>query len=497
MLRKVRLRTVALGEPFSIVRDSNTEVYLQYKEEKLMGTKAKPIYKVVHIPPSGVFCSVFVGIDGVKFEEDSPVDYIIGEVTIAPTVRGCYCWRTPEQAIDHATGKAGLMVRHPTAVLEVYPVGCEVITPGYPPREGEVRVQSVYVVREVWRESPELPMAKFEVGDKVVVKAYQGGKNPKGKVFTVTEVKWGQEGFGHDHYHYYYDEHNCAPCDEDWLELAPKWTPTIGSRLQFKACVVRPALFVPVWTLGKVGIYQGLSRNESGNFDVRFTSDDGKSFMYHCRPNELEPAPEPTFKEGDWVKVVNKLGAYAGVSVGMLGLVTEARYQECLKLTVPKRVGATKGNYLVNGKYLELVLDLERPLAEFQVGDRVRVLRGGHYPGTIITLTSVFWVDPSRGIPNADFGGSPRWLYRGSNWNYSADMLQLAPEPVEVWVDVTKECEPKMDAHFLCLYHNGHPILSFGSKAHVESSGKQHDYLVELTDNPVQGYFKILKKELV
>jgi len=71
---------------------------------------------------------------------------------------------------------------------------------------------------ELLKLTPYHPEPKFKVGDRVIMPTgnFMGGRTGEEFIIAHIEKEW-----GHSHYHYYSDEKDFIPADEDWLELAP------------------------------------------------------------------------------------------------------------------------------------------------------------------------------------------------------------------------------------------------------------------------------------
>ncbi len=203
------------------------------EEEKTPMEQVKTIYKAVHIEERGGYSSIYAGHRGVY----PMLPYKIGEVTRDEVRTGVRCWESKEQAIKHADGTLELTITHPTAVLEVYPVGCAPFPDRDISRTGALTAKAIYVVREVWREEALKPMPKFKVGDRVKIVNERGAHSwngvtvgtvgivdnasPQSVELTIPDRPSKNKG------HHY--------VNQDYLELAPEPSPTpkfkVGDRI--------------------------------------------------------------------------------------------------------------------------------------------------------------------------------------------------------------------------------------------------------------------------
>ena len=118
------------------------------KEEQTM----EPIYKAVHLEEDGGYSSIFAGQEFGVNTGYQTLAYRVGELTDAGFPQTVRCWDTQARAVAHAKGDRNVIICVPTAVLEVYPVGGSAQEDDL--GAGSLKVQAVYVVKEVWRQEP-------------------------------------------------------------------------------------------------------------------------------------------------------------------------------------------------------------------------------------------------------------------------------------------------------------------------------------------------------
>ncbi len=232
-----------------------------------------------------------------------------------------------------------------------------------------------------------------------------------------------------------------------------------------------------------------------------------KAIILKEKENSCPGKPEPEFKVGDTVKIVQDwVNRVPSGRTGQIGKLIEVG----LGGTYPYRVQLKDGDPIVHKIELVKAIILKEketnsvPQPKFKVGDRVRVVQ--------------FWEDGRKascdGLEGGYIGKVPDdGVYNGENritlddrdgGVYTAYKIELVKaKPKEEWKDITKECNYILDSDVEGRYWIG--IIYKGSRIGSALGCRLKDkderiisvdlpYKVEIDESKNYNHFKILKR---